>query len=177
MKDSTYKKYCLMIDEWFINGFNAINDTEPCSKYYVYLLIDPLTKKIFYIGKGKNLRFKNHQKEVEKNIITNGKKFEYIKDILSTGNDVEYHIFKKNLQEEQALILERKLIDRFKHDLTNVQSGRLTGFERNILSAKNELSNLKPFYYLKYIEKRSRSVLDMYIRNTQILKKIAYGTN
>jgi len=30
MKDSTYKKYCLMIDEWFINGRNG---TKAYQKY------------------------------------------------------------------------------------------------------------------------------------------------
>lgn len=24
MKDSTFKKYCLVVDEWFINGFNGV---------------------------------------------------------------------------------------------------------------------------------------------------------
>lgn len=31
MKDSTYKKYCLVIDEWFVNGFNG---TQAYLKFY-----------------------------------------------------------------------------------------------------------------------------------------------
>tara|TARA_R110000772_G_C13310212_1_gene439983 strand:- start:27677 stop:28069 length:393 start_codon:yes stop_codon:yes gene_type:complete len=31
MKDSTFKKYCLVIDEWFINGFNG---TQAYLKFY-----------------------------------------------------------------------------------------------------------------------------------------------
>ena len=31
MKDSTYEKYCLVIDEWFINGFNG---TKAYQKFY-----------------------------------------------------------------------------------------------------------------------------------------------
>ena len=31
MKDSTYKKYCLLIDEWFINGRNG---TKAYQKFY-----------------------------------------------------------------------------------------------------------------------------------------------
>lgn len=31
MKDSTYKKYCLVIDEWFVNGFNG---TKAYLKFY-----------------------------------------------------------------------------------------------------------------------------------------------
>lgn len=31
MKDSTYKKYCLVVDEWFINGFNG---TKAYQKFY-----------------------------------------------------------------------------------------------------------------------------------------------
>lgn len=32
MKDSTYKKYCLVVDEWFVNGFNG---TQAYLKFYV----------------------------------------------------------------------------------------------------------------------------------------------
>lgn len=31
MKDSTFKKYCLVVDEWFINGFNG---TKAYQKFY-----------------------------------------------------------------------------------------------------------------------------------------------
>lgn len=31
MKESTYKKYCLVIDEWFVNGFNG---TQAYLKFY-----------------------------------------------------------------------------------------------------------------------------------------------
>lgn len=31
MKESTYKKYCLVIDEWFVNGFNG---TKAYQKFY-----------------------------------------------------------------------------------------------------------------------------------------------
>jgi phage terminase small subunit len=31
MKESTFKKYCLVVDEWFINGFNG---TKAYQKYY-----------------------------------------------------------------------------------------------------------------------------------------------
>lgn len=41
MKDSTYKKYCLMIDHWFINGFNG-------TKTYIHYYPDcePSTARI-----------------------------------------------------------------------------------------------------------------------------------
>ncbi len=31
MKDSTFKKYCLVVDEWFVNGFNG---TQAVKKFY-----------------------------------------------------------------------------------------------------------------------------------------------
>lgn len=31
MKESTYRKYCLVIDEWFVNGFNG---TKAYQKFY-----------------------------------------------------------------------------------------------------------------------------------------------
>ena len=31
MKDSTFKKYCLVVDEWFVNGFNG---TKAYLKFY-----------------------------------------------------------------------------------------------------------------------------------------------
>ncbi|HIO04524.1 MAG TPA: GIY-YIG nuclease family protein, partial [Gammaproteobacteria bacterium] len=36
-------------------------------KYYVYLLLDPITDEIFYVGKGKGNRVFSHLKDISDN--------------------------------------------------------------------------------------------------------------
>jgi len=57
MKDSTYKKYCLMIDEWFVNGFNG---TQCYLKFYPEC--EPVTARINF---SKILTFTNIQDYIE----------------------------------------------------------------------------------------------------------------
>lgn len=60
--------------------------------YYVYILIDPRTDKIFYVGKGCMKRMYEHVKNVQRNRIPNNNRHLYnkIKQILSFGKRVEY---------------------------------------------------------------------------------------
>jgi len=62
-------------------------------EYYTYILIDPISGKIFYVGKGQKLRMYAHVKDVQRNIIPNknntylGRK---IQKILDSGLKVQY---------------------------------------------------------------------------------------
>jgi hypothetical protein len=53
--------------------------------YYVYELINPISLKVFYVGKGKNNRAFAHVKEALANKVNNLKKYNAIKEILSYG--------------------------------------------------------------------------------------------
>lgn len=93
--------------------------------YYVYLLVDPRDKKIFYIGKGKNRRVSSHvenynKKEAEKNRI--------IREIIDSGNEVKIEIARHGLTEKEAFEVEASLIDLLGiGNLTNIVSGHDSG--------------------------------------------------
>ncbi len=111
--------------------------------YYVYVLVDPLDNKVFYVGKGKGNRVFNHVEDVKKKMqqtlsITSMQKKEHfketkIKEIISRGNEVLSYVVRYGLTSEHALLIESVLIDIFNHklnvnlsdfdSLTNVKSG------------------------------------------------------
>jgi len=95
-------------------------------KYYVYCLIDPLTRDIFYIGKGVNGRVDSHEFETSEKA-----KNQRIKKIEKKGMSVEKIIIIHGLDEDDALRIESTLItllnvkkDMYnKIDLLNIQGG------------------------------------------------------
>lgn len=82
-------------------------------KYYVYVLIDPITGKIFYVGKGLKLRMYIHVKDVKRNRIPNGNNIyleRKIKKILLLEKKVEYKKVFINENEQDAFNKEIELI-------------------------------------------------------------------
>jgi len=101
-------------------------------KFYVYALINPLTKGVFYIGKGKDNRVFEHKKEVIENPdqIDSSKKKE-IESILNQNHEIEYLILRHGLTENEALLVESVLIDYhnyFNSNLSNEVAGHNAGF-------------------------------------------------
>lgn len=79
-------------------------------RYYVYLLIDPRSDKIFYVGKGSGNRIFDHVNmalETERE----SDKFTTIRDIQQLGLEVKYYIVRHGLDEEDAYTVESVLID------------------------------------------------------------------
>ena len=100
--------------------------------YYVYALVNPLTSKVFYIGKGYNNRVFAHVKDVLENNgeIYSIKKSE-IKEILDIGKQIEHYIIRHGLTESEAFLIESTLIDYNNiliHKLTNEVSGHHSAF-------------------------------------------------
>lgn len=95
--------------------------------YYVYGLIDPRSKQIFYIGKGTKNRVFNHEKESLSIPDSEKLKLKTIADIKGDGLEVEKIIINSNLTEEEAFVAEASLINAFNYvnnvGLTNIVAG------------------------------------------------------
>ena len=86
---------------------------------YVYALVDPINRQPFYIGKGKKRRAWAHFEPGQK---CNKKKINYIKNIRNLGFEpVVYKIY-ENLSSDEALKVEKRLIDKWKTVLTNMNN-------------------------------------------------------
>lgn len=77
--------------------------------YYVYKLIDPRDQRPFYIGKGKNNRWKVHLNETI-HTTDNKRKFYKIRKILSLNLEIQVEFVQKNMNETDAYDLEANLI-------------------------------------------------------------------
>ncbi len=93
---------------------------------YVYSLVDPNNKEIFYIGKGKENRVFQHAEDAIDSEHQSSDKIERIRTIHKNKQDVLIYIVRHNLTEEEAFILESSLIDLMEligKPLTNLQGG------------------------------------------------------
>lgn len=95
--------------------------------YYVYGLIDPRNKQIFYIGKGTGHRVFEHEKESQGSPDSEKLKLRTIADIKEAGLEVEKIIINCNLTESEAFAAEAALINAFNYvsniGLTNIVAG------------------------------------------------------
>jgi len=81
------------------------------NKYYVYLLLDPINNRPFYVGKGQNDRMYYHEKAVKKDKIGGNKHLYFkIKKILNSGNNIQYKKILIDADEKTAYKLEKLTI-------------------------------------------------------------------
>jgi uncharacterized protein len=78
--------------------------------YYVYLLTDPETQQVFYVGKGTANRVFHHA-WAALTTSTESDKLDRIRAILAKGKQVEYQILRHGLTEKEAFEVESALID------------------------------------------------------------------
>ena len=98
-------------------------------KYYVYALVDPRDKRIFYVGKGTSDRVYQHAED-SLDEMNESRKLSKIREIHNAGLEVEYYIIRHNLTEQEAFLVESVVIDLLTYDafntdhiLTNLVSG------------------------------------------------------
>jgi uncharacterized protein len=89
-------------------------------KYYVYVYINPMTGKIFYVGKGKGNRAFDHLDDTSES-----NKVAMIKEIQKQGREPQIEILVHGLEDESvALKIESAIIDTLGlQNLTNAVSG------------------------------------------------------
>ena len=95
--------------------------------YYVYALINPISNKVFYIGKGNNNRVFAHVEEIlnQKTEIDSIKKTE-IKQIIDNGKQIEHYLIRHGLTEKEAFLIESILID-YNNNLINKLTNEVSG--------------------------------------------------
>lgn len=113
--------------------------------FYVYELVDPRDQTVFYVGKGKGQRLRQHVAAVRNYREANAEKSLRIGAIIAAGQRViERKVF-QSLSEPEAFRLEReKIAEHGLRNLTNVARGELTARERSKIQAKALLVRLKP---------------------------------
>ena len=80
-------------------------------KYYTYMLVDPLTNKPFYIGKGCGKRMYQHY--YNRNKLSNQLLARKINKIINRGDKIVYKKIINNVSEQEALIKEIELIEHY----------------------------------------------------------------
>lgn len=81
--------------------------------YYVYYLISPIDNKIFYVGKGKGSRMREHVSMTKRDKVSNNNTylFRKIKKILEQYNDVIYDVVFRTDSEKEAYDKEQEIIN------------------------------------------------------------------
>lgn len=92
--------------------------------YYVYLLSDPRTEKVFYVGKGHGNRINHHLLGALEEKTKETDKIKIIRKIQSAGFKVSLTILRHGLTEKEAFEIECSIIDLLGiANLTNIVKG------------------------------------------------------
>lgn len=110
--------------------------------YYVYLLSDPRSKKVFYVGKGCGNRINHHLLGALEKTSKETEKIKIIRAIQKAGEEVDLIILRHGLTEKEALEVECAAIDLIGiNNLTNLIQGH-----HSIARGKMTLNDIKIEY-------------------------------
>ena len=105
--------------------------------YYVYLLSDPRTDKVFYVGKGVGNRINHHLLGALDEKTKETDKIKKIREIQKAGLEVELIILRHGLTEKEAFEIESSMIDFIgMENLTNIVLGH-NSFDKGKMTLKN----------------------------------------
>lgn len=117
-----------------------MSDSTPC--YYVYELVDPRDGSVFYVGKGKGNRIRQHVAKARNGGVDNPFKIERIVEIIRSGHDVVERKVHEGVSEAVAFRMERRRIALYGiENLTNISAGMDSATEK----ARQMLLRVKPF--------------------------------
>ena len=124
-------------------------------KYYVYLLKDPETNEVFYVGKGEKNRVFVHVNDALKDQKETDKLHKKIREIRAKGGTVKYEILRHGLEENEAFEVEAALIDHIGlSELTN----KIYGYDASN-RGKMSIDEIIAKYCAKLIDIKEPSVL------------------
>lgn len=114
-------EYNLNIEEAENNTNYKLKDySKSLNGYYVYLLINPITKKVFYVGKGKKRRAEQHYIDFIKGKEKNCFKVKAFQAFSKYKLKPIIKIVVDGLEEDYAYKIEKKLIKRLYINLSNI---------------------------------------------------------
>ena len=117
-------------------------------KYYVYMLLDPIDNRPFYVGKGNDNRVFNHLDCALTDLDATTAKYDKIREIIQNGNNVKHVIVRHGLTEAESFQIEASLIDSLTYCgimLSNLVSGH-NSIEKGLMTSEEvkRLYNAQP---------------------------------
>jgi hypothetical protein len=117
-------------------------------RYYVYMLLDPIDNKPFYVGKGIDNRVFNHLACALTDNDTSNAKYDKIREIVQKGQSVKHVIVRHGLSESEAFQIEASLIDTLSYCgllLSNVVGGH-NSIDKGLMTSEEiiRLYNAQP---------------------------------
>lgn len=116
--------------------------------FYVYELLDPRTGEAFYVGKGVGRRAWVHESAERRGRERNPFKAAVLAELRASGRSPEVRIVKDGMRERDAYRLERSMIVRNRHRLTNIALGEKTQMEKIHAEVRASLAQIKPLCQL-----------------------------
>lgn len=129
--------------------------------FYVYMLCDPRDHSVFYVGKGKRQRWRQHEIDCRRGNVLNGAKHKIIQDILACGKKPIALLIEDCLAERAAFALERGMIVRIgRARLSNYAVGNPWAVIAR--RTMNMIRRVKPFGIWVAARKRTQEEIDLY---------------
>lgn len=131
--------------------------------YYVYALIDPIADEVFYIGKGKRLRFAAHLRALRAAKVDNAAKMRRLDAIVLAGRIPFAISLAEGQTESEAFSIERSVISLIGlRKLTNAAKGVRGSLERISFEADLKLRQIRPYCQWVHTMKREPREEHMY---------------
>lgn len=149
--------------------------------FYVYMLCDPRTHLVFYVGKGKRGRWRQHERDCRRGVVVNQAKYERIQEILGCGKRPIALLLEDGLSERAAFAIENRMIALIgPRVLTNYCAGN--PYIQVMRKTKDLLRRIMPFKAWAARRSRTQEEIDLYwfvvrglLKNNANLEELSYA--